>query len=402
MFGQFIVNGLIINYNMKIKKKSIIDIGTAKIALGVGLFACIIIYIFGNNKIVEDYYNSISSGERMVIGMLHKTQEAPDSVIFINTAYDQEIAQYYEYDSLYGKQATKTIAVANRGKLLRFLQSLERDGSKYSYILLDIRFEKGYETEYDTALYAQIVRMPRIVIPKHGEESLANSSLEKKAGRSDYGINKNESDFSKYQYIIDGEPSVALKMFNDCKKRNIRKCGFLYFDGCVPAKVNFPLTIINDYKAPRTDLSNVEDGFGNFANKIIVIGDLTENDNHNTYIRELSGSEINLIAYWNLVKGYHKIQLWWAFIVYIAITLIAYVILYNGKWIKLLTNHKFWGVRLLGQLLSLFVKYTALSYFVIIMVYLLTNRILELPSVAVVFTILTIVSNVFIKEKMKQ
>ena len=145
-----------------------------------------------------------------------KEIELQDTAFFVNVS--QDIQLVYENPE---RPSEGYAAITDRRKLFRFLQKIERDSIDYKYILMDIRFEKGYETEYDDSLYVQIQRMPRLVIASHkwgdsGEEyEIADSILLEKCGMSDYNQYSIMTNFSRYTFLQDRKPSIALKMYDE-------------------------------------------------------------------------------------------------------------------------------------------------------------------------------------------
>ena len=122
----------------------------------------------------------------------------PDSLLFVNVAYDKE---FVEATDEYGLPVGQT-QITDRQKLLQLLQELKRRND-YKYILMDIFFDEETHTSADSVLFATICSMPRIVIPRHRDGKLANEALYAKAGMADYTTTYKEAGFVKYPYLID-------------------------------------------------------------------------------------------------------------------------------------------------------------------------------------------------------
>ena len=151
------------------------------------------------------------------IAIRPEEQAVPDDVLFINISYDKELVPVYdEYGMPMGN-----IDVTDREKLWKLLCAAERNGS-YKYILLDIFFEKGYRTEYDSLLFDKIASMPRIIIPKHRDGELDDSILTAKAAYADYRSDIEESGFIKYPLFIRNEPTLATAMYETCSGHEMK------------------------------------------------------------------------------------------------------------------------------------------------------------------------------------
>ena len=138
-------------------------------------------------------------------------KQLPPDVLPINIAYDKQLVDCTDE---YGFPQGQT-AITDRTKLLRFLQLAEQNG-RYRYILLDVFFGADYATPADSALFATIARMKRIVIPRHRGEALADSLLLSKAAYSDYSTSINEGNFVRYEYLPGGQSSIAWRMYEEC------------------------------------------------------------------------------------------------------------------------------------------------------------------------------------------
>ena len=91
--------------------------------------------------------------------LLQHESSVPDSILFVNVCYDKQLANIYDEDGF----EIGNVDITDRHSLLRFLNILSRRND-YKYVILDVFFEDGIKTEYDSALYARIASMERIVI----------------------------------------------------------------------------------------------------------------------------------------------------------------------------------------------------------------------------------------------
>lgn len=257
----------------------------------------------------------------------------PDDVLVVNIAYDKELV---DISDEYGIPAGQ-IDITDRSKLLCFLQSL-RASNSYKYILLDVFFDKSVNTVLDSALFTTIAGMERIVIPRHKGFELANSLLADNAAYSDYCTSINEGNFVKYNYCSGKDISIPLQMYTYCSGESISCWGPFYFCNGRLCKrcifLNFPVRLPEAYNeeggknyynlgsdlldmADHFDITKLVDG------KFIVIGNMVEDDIHDTHVGPVPGALINFNAFLALLNGEHYVS-WWSmsalWIVYFLIT----------------------------------------------------------------------------------
>lgn len=287
-----------------------------------------------------------------------KEFQSDQQVAFINVSHDRQLVNLVPGDSILGN-----IDITDRKALLTFLQRLEQEKVNYEYILLDLRFEKGLETEVDSLLFDQILHMRKIVIATHdslsnGGYEIADPRLLSRAGRSDYKQFGIASDFSRYTFLQDGEPSLALKMYDEVHGRtstSIRKVGklplyvaerrlcvnspMIFISGNVyneniammiaAEKGRFMLDPDSDcfYQDLGADFLNIGcDLKADLDNKYIVIADF-ERDTHDTYVGNISGAYITWMAFQYLMKRLHLLS--WSFVIlYFCIYLLIVLMLF--------------------------------------------------------------------------
>ena len=229
----------------------------------------------------------------------------PDSLLFVNVAYDKE---FVEATDEYGLPVGQT-QITDRQKLLQLLQELKRRND-YKYILMDIFFDEETHTSADSVLFATICSMPRIVIPRHRDGKLANEALYAKAGMADYTTTYKEAGFVKYPYLIDSVASMPLRMYEDITGRTIKHHWFLYTDGWKIVRKSVILAFDVNVNTPYN-----EEGEKNWYNlgadllgndeekgllyelpeltkgKYIAIGAMAEDDMHSTYLDARTGHQ---------------------------------------------------------------------------------------------------------------
>lgn len=318
-----------------------------------------------------------------------KEIELRDTAFFVNVSHDIQLV--YENPN---RPSEGYAAITDRRKLLRFLQKIERDSVDYKYIMMDIRFEKGYETEYDDSLYAQIHRMPRLVIASHqkndsGEKyEIADSILLDKCGMSDYNQYSIVTNFSRYTFLQEGKPSIALKMYDELNHQETSvkrwKDRSVYYSGnhlCINSPMMYLSGTVLDFESymmlqatleeermqngletgmeaetAKLDSKqgnyyfylNLGDDFveneyrmgarwnGDLDNKVIIIANF-EDDVHDTYVGKVSGAYITWMAYQYLCNGTHILS--WGFILLhiFCFTFVFWIILFINE----ISNSKF-------------------------------------------------------------
>ena len=260
----------------------------------------------------------------------------PDSILFINVCYDKALVPYEENEVPVGN----TI-ITDREKLLQFLTKA-KEANNYRYIFMDVFFEEGMETEYDSALFNTIISMDRIVIPKHKGVNMCDSILYQKASNADYATTWQALTFSRYQYIHDEDESVALKIYQDRFGSDIKKHwgGLWYTDNgrlCQnSATLLLPIRIMGSLldeegqvrernyiylSADLLDLDEVMPVSEQIDDKLIVIGDF-KSDVHSTFLGPQPGSSILFNGYIALSQGAHLVN--W---IYMGILFVIYIII---------------------------------------------------------------------------
>ena len=260
----------------------------------------------------------------------------PDSILFINVCYDKALVPYEENEVPVGN----TI-ITDREKLLQFLTKA-KEANNYRYIFMDVFFEEGMVTEYDSALFSTIVSMDRIVIPKHKGVNMCDSILNQKAANADYATTWQALTFSRYQYLHDDDESVALKIYQDRFGSDIKKHwgGLWYTDNgrlCQnSATLLLPIRIMGSLldeegqvrernyiylSADLLDLDEVMPVSEQIDDKLIVIGDF-KSDVHSTFLGMQPGSSILFNGYIALSQGAHLVN--W---LYMGILFVIYIII---------------------------------------------------------------------------
>lgn len=182
-------------------------------------------------------------------------------------------------------------------------------------------FSNEHKTEQDSALFNLIHKMKRIVVAKSEKIETADSILLDKARYSDYSTHISESNFVKYEYIRNGEPTLPYQIYLDLGGDEIHSfAGLYFFKGRLANKsivLRYPIKIWNKYVLNSSSKIMAEPQYYNLGSdildtdidtssltkdKIVVIGDFSENDIHDTYIGKIAGPIINLNAFYALTN----------------------------------------------------------------------------------------------------
>ncbi len=285
----------------------------------VSFMIMLISYVICNTSIpLPDEMSVLQSWDNFKsINGLNK-DSIPNDVLLVNVTYDKQLVDY-KIDGF----PVGVYTITDRKKLFDFLR-IAKSANNYKYIMLDVIFEKGIESPYDSALFAQIASMERIVIPVHKDAPLQDTILYSKAANADYTVTWKDTNFARFKYLWNDLPSLPLKMYQDIDSKTISKHGFLYCSNNWLCKngitLQFPIRVYRDTKTEGDKIryNVVQLGADLLANdtiapvandikdKIVVVGDFYT-DVHDTYIGPQPGSIICLNAYYALKRGDHII-----------------------------------------------------------------------------------------------
>lgn len=365
-----------------------------------------------------DQISWVCFAENFVRSILGENDNTDDAY-FINIGYDKQIVDVQVTSTDTGRSV-----ITDRKVLLDFLTIAER--ADYKYIFLDIRFEKGYNTEWDKALFSKIAGMRNIVVAHHYEETdnngkitngfeLADTILLPKIAYNDYYTTIFSASFTRYQYLQDGRPSVALRMYQDIDRKKMEHKGILYFNDGTLCE-NCPYIPIKGSISPLKEDGSKADYFNlgpflltmpedmlieDMKGKIIVVGDFI-NDIHDTYMGMQSGSYLTYAAYKYLAKGGNKVSI----VKLIIITILFYFIIrtqllekqgppfldrISGRpYLRWVSRVKKWRI---VMLFTSFVSYTLLLSIVCSIIYMTSGYTFNIGLPALLISILSTIKN---------
>lgn len=296
-----------------ILRRALIAASMATVFLLVGFLADSQPYVFGDETSTLKYLHIMD----VLCG--RGSDEVPPEYLAVNIGYDRRLVDVTdEYGFFQGN-----IDITDRRKLAAFLIAL-RHTATYRGIILDVEFDDRLSTEYDLILFAQIDSTERISIAEEGTRIRPG-----KMAPSSYRTSLNEGNMVKYPFIIDGRASLAAhlrdQLDEDSGRRRLR----------YPTIV-LPLSIrpedFYDSQGEKTiynlgaDILDVydESGIGEIArDRIIVIGDYSTNDFHDTYAGAVAGPVIIMNALEAISRGKDRpdpLSMALAWLVYAAVT----------------------------------------------------------------------------------
>lgn len=273
-------------------------------------------YFFQNNK--YPWFDNLMTLSLIeyVTGAKDKIVFDEDSVFCVNIAHDKALTAYSDKNNL----VRGNDVITNRDSLTKFLNIAAKAHCKY--IFLDIRFSKRHRTDADSALFATILSIPNIAVSNHCEDDeyeLADEKLKPATGMADYGVTLTTG-FSRYEFLQNGEASVALKMYRDIDSGDITKWQNIYFDKstnhvCFNAPFIPIPRALNRYKGENTvrypylgsqlfSYFTEPELIGMMKGKYVLVGDFDE-DLHGTYVGDVPGPMLSFISYKFLKDGKH-------------------------------------------------------------------------------------------------
>ena len=327
------------------------------ISAGFSLVIIVFTYLFGNTRHSLPGDNAALleiSYAKKYLGM--KSDNVPDSLLLINVCYDKQLIPFEEEGMPVGD-----VVITDREKLLRFL-TIAKEADNYRYIFLDINFEEGFDTPVDSALFATIKSMDRILIPKHQGIRMKDSTLHAKSANADYSITWKVRMFSRFQFLRnDTVVTVPLRMYSE--RIGADGCaitphlgGLWYSDNgrlCHNGVTLLMRMVVNgrladdegqsrayNYSYLGADLLDVDEVFPvreQLADKIVVIGDF-ELDRHTTYAGAQPGSVVCMNAYLALMEGDHLVNWLNVLLLFLVYTVVGTFYLQGNSFSSLFSN----------------------------------------------------------------
>lgn len=260
----------------------------------------------------------------------------PEDYVFINIAYDRQLVPVLDEFGL----PQGEIDITDRRKLSTFLNQLD---NAHKYILLDVLMSDKYKSEADSILIESVLNTGRISISRSSTTDIIDERLEEKAGYTDYATDVLETNFVKYQFVKDGDPTMPYMAYQSINPtRPVHSFGpFYWSDGHLywnSLTLRFPIKLWNNSTVAGNgnNLNFQEKKILNLGadildlgidipslvkDKIVVIGDYTEDDIHDTYIGKIAGPVININALEALRNN--ELEIPWTLILFLLLFYIA-------------------------------------------------------------------------------
>jgi hypothetical protein len=313
------------------------------------VFLSFFTYYFLNNPISDNTVNNCATQINIYFdGWIKddkKTQDELDKVLLINVANDKELVSVSERYIPKG-----TIAITDRLKLAQFLYKLN---DQHQYIICDIIFSKKYGSPNDSLLQSAFKKTKRIIVPAPiYEDSIGSPKFDVGFGASSYKASIESNRFMKYTFTEgDSLKSIPLIMYNDLYGKDIiRKGGRYYSNGklCMNSiLLNFKIRPPQKYSDDLNNLQILElgedilNGGQNdtqfqelIKDKIILIGDFEDSDQHRTIYGKMPGVLINYNAFLALKNSDHVIPR--SLMLFLIILYLKFSLIMVYRWDKLI------------------------------------------------------------------
>lgn len=334
----------------------------------------------------------------------------PEEYVFINVAYDKELVPIAdEYGLPMGE-----MDITDRCKLASFLSQLQ---DAHRYVMMDVLLSGDYISDSDSLLIDAIIKADRISISRSSTSNLLDERLNEKAGYIDYSTDISETNFVKFQFLQNGSPTMPYMAYESIYgPDSVKAFGPFYWRN---GHLNWnTLTLRFPIKLWNTSTGNTDNGDAiNLQEKkilnlgadildleldipslvkdrVVVIGDFTEEDIHDTYLGKIAGPVINVNALEALKNN--ELEIPWSLIEFL---FVFYVIVTYLTVRRPVSTHKILSLLHINKpivryLLS-FIGYSFLFSVVGGAIYLICGRDINIIIPSVWFTFLRGYTNTF-------
>lgn len=343
----------------------------ASLMFYVALFLLRQPYVHGDEELIIQLSSVLKN---IVLGLEDKPKRK--DLLFINVSYDRQLIDYLDADGfLVGNRV-----ITDREKLSLFLEILAQKEAKFKHLLLDVRLEDS--SEQDAPLQKAIRKLgKKLTLSAHLDDS---SKIEKLALKGHNGIAdyRTANDvFIKFNLLPnDTLKSVPLKAYEAIYQVKLQeKNGFYWLNGKRILIAFVPEIRVRNFdllKAKRYNMLNLgellmlpdEQVHEIIKDRLLVLGDFVETDNHQTIYGETAGPLILLNTLIALEKGDNVFSN--AFILFLLASyfLLSLLAFYPGDFWKNVLLHYFPNPRLeyiVGVLgyLTLLIITSLIAYF---------------------------------------
>lgn len=327
-------------------------------------------YSFGSEVHTVKWLNAISSW------LFDNNKELPEELLPISVSYDKQLVDVSDEFGM----PLGVVDITDREKLYKLLSDIDSIGN-YKYVLCDITFSTEYKTEVDSALFALISRMPRIVVAGGEHIDKLPEPIRHRAFSAGYNVTIDESNFVKYPLINGGRESMALHMWKELysgefngntywSSSNGRLCrGAMFLQLPIQVTDNYAKYQVKPVLNMGADILDVEEMLdlqSMFCDKIILIGSFVEDDIHPTVVGDMPGVMINYNAFYALRDGQHyvmPVSVIILFVLFFFVTLFIFGSKSIFEWLPEKLRPKSVIVRLICSMISLSTIFTVAFLF---------------------------------------
>ena len=336
------------------------------------LFMLVLTYVLINFPYLTEEENDFL--EKVVVlntkYLIGEHQDKEDEVIFINTGYDRMLTdKFTTIETETGKIKLKegNIDITDRKKLYDFFKILNKK-NLHKYLIVDIGFYKDYVTKYDSVLLNEMLRTKKMILALPSNENDINPLFRDnfETGKVNYPKNLLSNHFSKFVFLRrNNKKSLPLKLYEQIDNKKIeKKLGLFYYSNgqlCYNSGIiNINYRVSESYRNHKTGKNNyynlgtdlLVDSINAKYNptylteslvkdKVVILGDLTTSDIHETFWEKISGPEILYNSYLYLKKGEHIVNKWMYFILFWLYLILNYSIVFNKKLLHFKSKNMF-------------------------------------------------------------
>jgi len=311
------------------------------------LIMLILTYFFINIPFISETEEGFMTKFIFSNRLLTKNKQYSDSVIFVNVGFDRILVEREDENHI----PQGNIDITDRKKLMSFFKIINTN-KQYKYIVLDVFFNEAFSSKYDSLLVNEMSKTDRLLISKP-LDSINYYFKEFEFGESFYSKLFFNNSFSKFQFLHkNNRKTIPLLLYERIDKKTIKKHFFYYSSSntlCFNSGIieNSTGRINRKYDKEKNkqfyydlgaDLLNYGDSLtmadyqhieNLIKDKIVIIGDVTSNDFHNSFWGRISGPAILYNSYLHLKNNNHLIKKSLIIILFLIYLIINILLIYK-------------------------------------------------------------------------
>ena len=306
-------------------------------------------YTYGD----EFFLVQMTSGIRHIV--LKSEKPDKDDFLFINVAYDRELIPKLDGSGFeIGNQD-----ITDRKKLAQFSHILNENANSHKFIICDIFFKE--DSPHDDLLLKEMKQMKNLIIPFHKPKSDQRDipKFPVQSGLADYEAADTKGSFLKFRLMEDTDRSIPLIMYEKLHHAEFRETPLGYaMNGkyslnsfILDFRVRYAYLFQGNKGYPSAYLGNIlllpETEIREMVrDRIVIMGDFTEEDVHESVFGDIPGSLILLNAYLGLVNGDNVISIHFLIFLSVIYLMISYNMFYGKK-----IEERQWAIRMIRALI---------------------------------------------------